>query len=177
MASPLGFALPRRARMTFLSEAKTGKELDGRNTFASKRPGWEVPIHELLAKRGSRFVFHGNDHICMHGERDGVVYQLVPQPVHSRNDNNRNADEYGYKSGVKFGASGIRRVNVSAESRGRLRSRLPGLRGKCGIRNRCGDLLVRSGSAMMPGFTSDNIDYQHRHGWHANHHQRHRCTV
>ncbi len=92
-----------------------GKELDGTSTFTEKRPGWAAPIHDLLAKRGSCVVFHGHDHIFVRGERDGVVYQLVPQPGHSRNDNTRNADEYGYKSGVKFGASGIMRVSVSPE--------------------------------------------------------------
>ena len=92
-----------------------GKELDGRDTFAEKRPGWAAPIHDLLAKRGGCVVFHGHDHIFVRAERDGVVYQLVPQPGHSRSDNTRNADEYGYKSGVKFGASGIMRVNVSPE--------------------------------------------------------------
>lgn len=38
----------------------------------------------------------------------------MPQPGHSRFDNIRSAEEYGYKSGVIAGASGILRVNVSA---------------------------------------------------------------
>lgn len=90
-----------------------GKELDGRNTFAEKRPGWSVPIHELLAKRGGCIVFHGHDHFYVHAERDGVTYQLVPQPGHERVDNTRTAAEYGYKAGVIAGASGILRVSVS----------------------------------------------------------------
>lgn len=92
-----------------------GKDLDGRDSFAEKRPGWAAPIHDLLAKHGGAIVFHGHDHFYVHAERDGVTYQLVPQPGHERFDNTRNADEYGYKSGVIAGASGILRVSVSPE--------------------------------------------------------------
>ncbi len=92
-----------------------GKELDGKNTFAQKRPGWAAPIHDLLVKHGGSIVFHGHDHLYVQQERDGIIYQLVPQPGHSRFDNTRSAEEYGYKSGVKQGASGIMRVTVSPE--------------------------------------------------------------
>ncbi len=92
-----------------------GKELDGRNTFAQKRPGWALPIHDLLVKQRVNIVFHGHDHLYAQQERDGIIYQLVPQPGHSRFDNIRSAAEYGYKSGVIAGASGILRVAVSPE--------------------------------------------------------------
>jgi len=92
-----------------------GCELDGRDTFAEKRPGWTAPIHALLAKRGGCVVFHGHDHFYVHAERDGVTYQLVPQPGHERVDNTRTAAEYGYEAGVKAGASGILRVSVTPE--------------------------------------------------------------
>lgn len=91
-----------------------GRDLDGRNTFAKNRPGWAAPIHDLLVKRGGGVaVFHGHDHLYVKQERDGIIYQLVPQPGHSRYDNLRSAEEYGYKSGIKQGASGILRVSVS----------------------------------------------------------------
>ncbi len=92
-----------------------GKEIDGRETFAQKRPGWPMPVHALLVKHRVSAVFHGHDHLYAQQERDGIVYQLVPQPGHSRTDNTRSASEYGYKSGVIAGASGILRVNVSPE--------------------------------------------------------------
>ena len=38
----------------------------------------------------------------------------MPQPGHSRFDNTRSAEGYGYKSGVIQGASRILRVQVSA---------------------------------------------------------------
>jgi hypothetical protein len=92
-----------------------GKEVDGRDTFAERRPGWSAPIHALLVRHGASIVFHGHDHLYAQQERDGVIYQLVPQPGHSRFDNTRSALEYGYKSGVIQGASGILRVSVSPE--------------------------------------------------------------
>lgn len=92
-----------------------GRDLDGTDSFAKNRPGWEAPIHELLVKHRVSIVFHGHDHLYAQQERDGVIYQLVPQPGHPRYDNTRSAAEYGYKSGVIAGASGILRVTVSPE--------------------------------------------------------------
>lgn len=92
-----------------------GNELTGRNTFAQKRPGWAQPIHDLLVKHGVNIVFHGHDHLYAQQERDSIIYQLVPQPGHSRFDSTRSAAEYGYKNGVVAGASGILRVTVAPE--------------------------------------------------------------
>jgi hypothetical protein len=92
-----------------------GKDIDGKNSFAQKRLGWSAPIHDLLVKHGGSIVFHGHDHIYVQQERDGIIYQLVPQPGHSRFENFRAAEEYGYKSGVKHGSSGIIRVTVSPD--------------------------------------------------------------
>ncbi len=89
-----------------------GHELDGRNTFAQKRPGWPAPIHDLLAKRGGCIVFHGHDHLYVRAERDGVVYQEVPQPGHARGTT-RSAEEYSYRSGIILPSSGILRVRVT----------------------------------------------------------------
>ncbi|MBI3880590.1 MAG: metallophosphoesterase [Verrucomicrobia bacterium] len=92
-----------------------GKDIDGKNSFAQKRPGWPAPIHDLLVKHGASIVFHGHDHLYAKQERDGIVYQEVPQPGHSRADNTRSAAEYGYRSGVLQGSSGILRVTVAPE--------------------------------------------------------------
>lgn len=91
-----------------------GANLDGSNGFAQNRPGWAAPIHDLLAKRKGVIVFHGHDHLFVRGERDGVIYQEVPQPGHMRGST-RSAEEYGYKSGVVLPSSGILRVSVSPE--------------------------------------------------------------
>lgn len=91
-----------------------GRELDGRDTFATRRPGWPAPIHDLLVRHGAAtVVFHGHDHLYARQERDGIVYLLVPQPGHQRFDNTRSAADYGYRSGVIQGASGIVRTRVT----------------------------------------------------------------
>lgn len=93
-----------------------GKDLDGLDTFAQHRPGWPAPIHTLLVKHRVSIVFHGHDHLYAQQARDGIIYQLVPQPGHMRYDNTRSAEEYGYRSGIIQGASGILRVSVSPQS-------------------------------------------------------------
>lgn len=65
--------------------------------FAQNRPHWPAPIHDLLVRTGGSIVFHGHDHLYVQRERDGIIYQLVPQPGHARFDNTRSAAEYGYK--------------------------------------------------------------------------------
>ena len=93
-----------------------GRDLDGRDSFAKNRPDWAAPIHQLLIERhGGVVVFHGHDHLYAQQEKDGIIYQLVPQPGHSRFDNIRSAEEYGYKSGVIQGTSGMLRISVSPE--------------------------------------------------------------
>lgn len=89
-----------------------GQNADGTDVFREKRPGWPMPIHELLLKNKVSAVFHGHDHLFVKQDRDGIVYQEVPQPGHARYDNTRSAEEYGYKSGTLQGSSGHLRVRV-----------------------------------------------------------------
>jgi hypothetical protein len=89
-----------------------GHEPDGSDLFKTKRPGWPMPIHELLVRNHVNIVFHGHDHLYVKQELDGIVYQEVPQPGHPRYDNTRSAEEYGYKTGILFGSSGHLRVRV-----------------------------------------------------------------
>ena len=91
-----------------------GQELDGRRTFAVRRPGWERPIREMLVETGVNIVFHGHDHFFAHQERDGVVYQLVPQPAHWSSQKHSVA-EYGYKTGDFLPSSGHLRVHVDPD--------------------------------------------------------------
>lgn len=88
-----------------------GKNADGSDGFAQHRPGWRMPIHEMLAKSGVSIVFHGHDHLYAREELDHVIYQEVPQPGHP-NGGTRSAEEYGYKGEV-YGSSGHLRVQVS----------------------------------------------------------------
>ncbi len=83
----------------------------GEDEFGQRRAGWEAPIHELLRRRRGVVVFHGHDHFYARQERDGVVYQLVPQPGHRRGGVS-SAAEYGYREGEMVGGSGVLAVRL-----------------------------------------------------------------
>ncbi|GAA5166822.1 hypothetical protein GCM10025770_24480 [Viridibacterium curvum] len=88
-----------------------GRNLDGSDVFETKRPGWPMPVHDLLRKYKVSAVFHGHDHLYVKQERDGIIYQEVPQPGHAHGTT-RSAEEYGYRSGVILPSPGILRVQV-----------------------------------------------------------------
>lgn len=91
-----------------------GKNADGTPGFAEHRSGWTMPIHELLAKHHVSAVFHGHDHLYVHGQRDGIHYQCVPQPGNLAGDT-RSAVQYGYASGKVLGSPGHVRVTVAPQ--------------------------------------------------------------
>ena len=91
-----------------------GRNADGSEGFRDRRPGWAMPIHDLLVKNGVNAVFHGHDHLYVHSEKDGVTYQCVPQPGNALGGT-RSAEEYGYASGTVFGSPGHVRVKVSPD--------------------------------------------------------------
>ncbi|MFN9626020.1 MAG: metallophosphoesterase family protein [Planctomycetota bacterium] len=92
-----------------------GKSADGKVEFSKYRPGWDKPIHQLLVDHGVQIVFHGHDHIFAKQDLDGIVYQEVPQPSHSRIGNTRTAAEYGYLSGEIQPSSGHLRIRVAPD--------------------------------------------------------------
>lgn len=91
-----------------------GKNADGSPGFAQHRAGWAMPIHDLLVKHDVSAVFHGHDHLYVNSQRDGVVYQCVPQPGNPRG-NTRTATQYGYTSGTVHGSPGHVRVRVETD--------------------------------------------------------------
>ena len=91
-----------------------GKNADGSEGFAAHRPGWSMPIHNLLVKNGVTAVFHGHDHLYVQSALDGVVYQCVPQPGNAQGGT-RSAEEYGYKSGTILGSPGHIQVKVAPD--------------------------------------------------------------
>ncbi|MFT3786843.1 MAG: metallophosphoesterase [Tepidisphaeraceae bacterium] len=88
-----------------------GHEVDGRDTFAAHRPGWAVPIHQLLVQSGVNLVVHGHDHFFADQSCDGIKYLLAPQAAH-RNYRSDHADEYGYRAGRFIANSGHLRIGV-----------------------------------------------------------------
>lgn len=81
--------------------------------FDVKRPGWEKPIHQLMADNKVTIFFHGHDHFFDKQEFDGVIYQLVPQLSHPNFKNAGQAESYGYITGDILPNSGYLQVTVS----------------------------------------------------------------
>jgi hypothetical protein len=92
-----------------------GKNADDSYGFDQQRPGWGVPIHQLLVQNHVSAVFHGHDHVFAKQDLDGIVYQEVPQPSMARYDNTQMAQDYGYTHGDVLGSSGHLRVTVTPD--------------------------------------------------------------
>jgi hypothetical protein len=90
-----------------------GYDADGVTwSFAERRPGWPLPIHQLFVRHGVSIFFHGHDHVFAKEVLDGVVYQECP---HAANDNYgpgfaTNAEDYA--DGDRVNNSGHVRVTV-----------------------------------------------------------------
>jgi hypothetical protein len=92
-----------------------GKNVDKSDGFDLHRPGWGKSIHTLLIENRVSAVFHGHDHVYVHQELDGVVYQECPQPSITRYDNTQLSQNYGYLHGEVASSSGHLRVTVTPE--------------------------------------------------------------
>jgi hypothetical protein len=93
-----------------------GRNADGSPGFDARRKGWGRPIHQVLVDTGVEAVFRGHDHVYVHQQLDGIVYQLLPQPSSTQLDNSRLAAEYGYRQGTVVPGSGYLRATVSPAS-------------------------------------------------------------
>jgi hypothetical protein len=89
-----------------------GRNKKGAWEFNQKRPGWNLPIHQLMAKNGVTIFFQGHDHIFVRQELDGVIYQTLPEPADSHY---ATYNEDAYESGVKLPNSGHLRITVSPQ--------------------------------------------------------------
>jgi hypothetical protein len=90
-----------------------GRNADGSDGFAARRPGWAMPIHALLVQHRVTAVFHGHDHLYARQSLDGVVYQAVPQPSAVNSSSGPTlARDYHYASGTVLSSSGHLRVRV-----------------------------------------------------------------
>ncbi|MFZ4545427.1 MAG: T9SS type A sorting domain-containing protein [Saprospiraceae bacterium] len=80
--------------------------------FDIYRPGWGLPIHQLMKKNGVNIFFQGHDHLFAKEELDGLVYQEVPMPSDTSYQIGMlaNADAY---TDVTMDGSGHMRVSVS----------------------------------------------------------------
>ena len=90
-----------------------GENADGSWGFTAYRNGWDLPIHQLMVKNKVNIFFHGHDHFYAKQEKDGIIYQLVPQPGYPGNKSTENASDYGYVTGTFLPSSGFLKVTVS----------------------------------------------------------------
>jgi hypothetical protein len=88
-----------------------GVDPKGVSTFAIERPNWELPIHDLMVKNGVSIFFQGHDHIFVTQERDGLIYQSMPNPA---DDTFSMFNENAYLTGVKAPNSGHVRVSITS---------------------------------------------------------------
>ena len=88
-----------------------GRDPKGVTSFKEQRPNWELPIHDLMVKHKVSIFFQGHDHIFVTQERDGLIYQAMPNPADDT-FSMFNAD--AYKSGTQAPNSGHVRVSVSS---------------------------------------------------------------
>ncbi len=104
-----------------------GKNTDGTSGFLNNRPGWEMPIHQLMVQNHVNIYFHGHDHFYDRQELDGIIYQEVPQPGNPNFTSAQNAASYGYLSGKIIPNTGFLRITVgdSAATVDYIRSYLP----------------------------------------------------
>jgi len=93
-----------------------GYNLDGTWGFDKARPGWAMPIHQLLVANNATIYFHGHDHLYVKQELDGLIYQEGPQPSRiGKFDATKAAKDYNYLHGTLVGGSGYIRVHVSPQ--------------------------------------------------------------
>jgi hypothetical protein len=90
-----------------------GENIDRSWGFSFNRPGWELPIHQLMVKNHVNIFFHGHDHFYDKQELDGIIYQEVPQPGNPNYKTAGNAMEYGYITGKMIPSSGFLKVTVN----------------------------------------------------------------
>lgn len=82
--------------------------------FDTYRPGWAMPIHQLMVANGVNIFFQGHDHLYAKEELDGLVYQEVPMPSDSTYEIGvlANADAY---TDVTLNGTGHLRVTVAPQ--------------------------------------------------------------
>ena len=81
--------------------------------FDQYRPGWGKPIQKVFEDTGVDIFFQGHDHIFCTQERDGLIYQSMPNPA---DDTFTIFNSDAYKTGTKAPNSGHVRVSVNSSA-------------------------------------------------------------
>ena len=93
-------------------ELANGYEWGDTAGLAAHRPGWDKTIQQIMADNHVTIFFQGHDHIFVHQQLDGVIYQTLPEPANPFYSW-ENVD--AYKTGDKYPNSGRVRVTVSLD--------------------------------------------------------------
>ena len=88
---------------------------NGTNKFAANRPGWAMPIHQLMVTNHVNAYFQGHDHVYAYESLDNLVYQTVPMPSDSSYSLGYIANGDAFAGTVLKGAGHIR-VTVNPDS-------------------------------------------------------------
>ena len=91
-----------------------GYEQNGTYSFATRRPGWAKPIHQLFVDNGVNIFFQGHDHVFAHEVMDGITYQALPMPSDSTYEIGMLANADAYVSDTLDG-SGHLKITVSTD--------------------------------------------------------------
>ena len=91
-----------------------GYSQNGVYDFKTKRPTWEMPIHQLMVKNNVTIFFQGHDHLFSKEELDGIVYQEIAQPSTSHGDPAPGTE--GAYSGEVLTSPGYMRISVTPTS-------------------------------------------------------------
>lgn len=86
-----------------------GQNGNGSWGFATNRPAWALPLHQLMVANKVTIFFQGHDHIWARQTLDGVTYQTLSEPA-DPNYSLFNAD--AFLSGDCFPNTGYTRVTV-----------------------------------------------------------------
>ncbi len=89
-----------------------GENSDSTWGFDTHRPTWQSPVHKLMVDNNASVFFHGHDHCFAKQDKDGVVYQEVPQPS-SKNISQFTGSAYGYVKGMLLPSRGYLLVSVT----------------------------------------------------------------
>ena len=88
---------------------------NGTNKFATNRPGWAMPIHQLMVANHVNVFFQGHDHLYAYESMDNLVYQTIPMPADSSYSLGYIANASAF-TGTVLKGSGHIRVTVNPDS-------------------------------------------------------------
>lgn len=91
-----------------------GYNLDGSYGFDTNRPGWKKTINAIMKENRVTLFLHGHDHFYGKQEKDGLIFQEVPQPS-AKNITNITGTEYGYIDGILMPNRGFLQITVGNE--------------------------------------------------------------